>query len=90
MVIGESEVLLATQAIPIESLEGEQQGKETDASEQLDDVESLFLARARRPSSKDGWLDTDHYFDQDLPADSSKDGKWKEKYKDLDETIIFE
>ena len=74
MVNSESEVLPATFAVPTESLAGEQQAGETDVSMQLD-VDSLIQARASRLSSDDGWLDTDHYFAQDLPADSYKDGE---------------
>ena len=88
MVNSESQVLPATHAFPTESLDGEQQGKETDNSLHLDDVETIYRARASRPGSNDGWLDTDHYFAQDLPADSYKDGEWKEKYKDLDEIQV--
>ena len=88
MVNSKSQVLPATHALPTESLVGEQQGKETDNSLQLDDVQTLYRARASRPSSDNGWLDTNHYFDQDLPANSYKDGKWKEKYKDLNEIQV--
>ena len=87
MVSSESEVLPATFAVPTESPAGEQQDGETDVFTQFD-VDSLLQARASRPSCDDGWLDTDHYFDQDLPVDSFKDGEWKEKYTDLDKIQV--
>ena len=79
MVNSESEVLPATSAIPTEGVVNEEQGGEL-----LEDVDALLQARASRPSCDDGWLDSDHYFEQDLPSDSFKDGEWKERYKDLD------
>ena len=73
MVNSESEVLPATSAIPTEGVVNEEQGGELLAS---------------RLSRDDGWLDSDHYFEQDLPSDSFKDGEWKERYKDLDEIQV--
>lgn len=87
MVNSESEVLPAASAIPFESAEDEGHA-EGRAEEQIDDVDSLFQARASRPSCDDGWLDADHYFDQDLPLDSFNDGEWKEKYKDIDDIAV--
>ena len=73
MVSSESEVLPATFAVPTESPAGEQQDGETDVFTQFD-VDSLLQARASRPSCDDGWLDTDHYFDQE---------RWREIQREL-------
>ena len=83
MVNSESEVLPATSAVPTEGVVNEEQGGEL-----LEDVDALLQARASRPSRDDGWLDSDHYFEQDLPSDSFKDGERKERYKDLDEIQV--
>ena len=61
---------------------------EEQAGQQTEDVGSILHSRASRSSRDDVWLDTDHYFEQDLPSDSFKDGEWKERYKDMDEIQV--
>ena len=49
---------------------------------------NLSRSRPSRPYQDDGWLDTDHYFEDDAPTDSFNSSKWKEKYKDMDEIQV--
>ena len=42
-------------------------------------------ARPSRPFQDNGWMDEDHYYDADVPADCYNPREWTETYKDLDE-----
>ena len=79
MVDGESDVLPA--AAGLDASEG-------DASISTDPLHSISQSRPSRPCHDDGWLDKDHYFENDDPADTCDYDKWKEKYKDIDEIQV--
>ena len=53
-----------------------------------EEVDSLSRSRPSRPCHDDGWIDDDHYFQYDDPADSFAADEWKEVYKNLDEIQV--
>ena len=52
-----------------------------------EDEESRFVSRPSRAHLDNNWLDEDHYFKDDTPADTFND-EWSEKYKDLGEIQV--
>ena len=52
------------------------------------EVDSLSRARSSRPCHDDGWIDDNHYFQSDKPADAYVANEWKEVCKDFDEIQV--
>ena len=81
MVASESEILPSPAGSPLEN-DGQLL--------QPDDLENLIQSSSRssRPHLDDSWLDLDQCLDSNAPTDMYQQGKWKEKYKDLDEILV--
>ena len=52
-----------------------------------DVLKSRFRSRPSRAYLDSDWLDKDHYFEDNAPADTFED-EWKEKCRDLDEIQV--
>jgi len=82
MVDGESAVLPAPAAFDLDDLAASLLDEP-----ELDETEPS-VSRSSRPFTDKDWMDQDHYFDGDLPADQHGSAEWKETYKDMDEIQV--